>query len=47
MKLNITADEYKKIQDLQPAIYETDHLDEYVPLKREEALELLDLINRE
>lgn len=45
-KLDITAAEYEKIRDLQPAIYETNHLDEYVPLKKEDALELLDFINK-
>ena len=46
-KLNITAEEYQKISGLKPAIFETNHIDEYVPMKKEDALELLGFINKE
>ena len=45
-KLNITADEYNKISQLEPAILDTDNVDEYRPLRKDEALELLDLVDK-
>ena len=45
-KLNITADEYNKISQLEPTILDTDNVDEYRPLRKDEALELLDLVDK-
>ena len=43
-KLNITSADYEQVKDLDSGIMETDNFFEYEPLKKEDALELLKII---